>query len=154
MPDTQDPLLKSAALELATRHQVPKTAQTTVDQVQRQTSQCQVQIENTTAALTQIQTDTTSCRQALAKLQEQSASLQGAFDTIDQIERVVQTISTTLAQVAANVDEVDKVVAQSTSQLPSLPIPFLSKRTTDPVQPYFPPPKHVDIPSADALFEE
>ncbi|KAI8337761.1 hypothetical protein BC941DRAFT_426116 [Chlamydoabsidia padenii] len=147
-------IVSKASKELADQYKVDQIAAPLINHVHQQVTQCNSRIQDTERIARQIQTDTQSSRDALASLRQQSDSLEQAFASIDQLEVIVNQMNNTLTQVTANVDDMEKTVQNSIQQKLSLPMPFLfSKRSDSPLQPYFPPPQHVDIPSSKHLFD-
>ncbi|GAA5806489.1 hypothetical protein HPULCUR_012023 [Helicostylum pulchrum] len=89
-----------------------------------------------------IQTETELINEMLSSLKEKHQELESTFKNIDQLEILVNKVKDTYNAVAENVDYIEKAVSASTRQ---------GKRSDIPVQPYFPPPRPVEIYNSKEL---
>ncbi|CAO3622509.1 unnamed protein product [Mucor hiemalis] len=127
-------LLNEASDELATRLSLQNVTLPTTTTIYNETQSCIKSVEETTALTTKVQSESEAITDTLTSLKNNYKDLQSTFDKIDQLELLVNKVKDTYNAVAENLDGIEKAVNASTS-----------KRSDIPIQPYFPPPKPVEI---------
>ncbi|KAG0781538.1 hypothetical protein G6F16_011694 [Rhizopus arrhizus] len=129
-------LLDEASKELATRLSVDSMTKTTMNE--------------TKELATNVQTEITTNNDMLNVLKAKNEEMQNTFNQIDQLENIVNRVKDTYNSVANNLDQMERAISASTSNI-SFGLGKKSSNAT--VQPYFPPPGHVNIYNTDELFE-
>ncbi|KAG2236759.1 hypothetical protein INT48_006943 [Thamnidium elegans] len=129
-------LVKEASKELESRLSIDTVASDTISTFNTETQACINRVNETSELTTKIQTETELINQMLSSLKEKHQELESTFKNIDQLEILVNKVKDTYNAVAENVDYIEKAVSASTRQ---------GKRSDIPVQPYFPPPRPVEI---------
>ncbi|KAI9356352.1 hypothetical protein BD770DRAFT_390054 [Pilaira anomala] len=137
-------LVNEASKELNSRLSIDTIASTTIANFQNETQVCINRVEQSSELTTKIQTETQVIQDMLNSITQQYEALESTFDSIDQLEILVNKVKDTYNAVAENVDQIEKAVSASTRQ---------GKRTDIPVQPYFPPPRPVEIYHTKELFD-
>ncbi|KAG0794739.1 hypothetical protein G6F21_002641 [Rhizopus arrhizus] len=99
---------------------------------------------------TNVQTEITTNNDMLNVLKAKNEEMQNTFNQIDQLENIVNRVKDTYNSVANNLDQMERAISASTSNI-SFGLGKKSSNAT--VQPYFPPPGHVNIYNTDELFE-
>ncbi|KAL1931309.1 hypothetical protein VTP01DRAFT_10446 [Rhizomucor pusillus] len=161
-----DNLVQQSANELAERWTIDSVAASSIKEWDQDMMACLKRIQNTASNVATMRQDMEQTRASIDRLKATRAELEATFAEIDQIEAVVQRVKETYNQVASSVDEMDKAVAASRSGssspaaggASSFPLFFLpststsSNKRSEALQPYFPPPKPVDIYHTADLF--
>lgn len=127
-------LVNEASDELATRLSLQNVTLSTMTAVNNETQSCIKRVEECKELTAKVQTESESISDMMASLRNNYKDLQSTFDKIDQLEIIVNKVKDTYNAVAENLDGMERAVNASTS-----------KRSDIPVQPYFPPPKPIEI---------
>ncbi|KAL7319335.1 hypothetical protein PS15m_002484 [Mucor circinelloides] len=140
-------IVNEAVNELTNAFSVDVTSKSTIDAFNKEAASCMKRVQDTTDLANKVQSETNNINELLQSLKSKDQELQTAFHKIDQLELLINRVKDTYNAVAENLDQVEKAVNAST------PFRLGNRYKSDvPVQPYFPPPNHVDIYDTNELF--
>ncbi|KAI8889286.1 hypothetical protein K501DRAFT_329357 [Backusella circina FSU 941] len=146
-----EPLLDNSLEELTSRFSIENATAPTLTSFEQERTSCMKRITETTQLTEKVQQETDTIQSMLQSLREKTEELESAFEKIDQLEIIINKVKDTYNAVAENVNDMERAVSAS---IPStLSLPFLTgKRADSPYQPYFPPPKQVEIYNTTELL--
>ncbi|RUS16911.1 hypothetical protein BC937DRAFT_90661 [Endogone sp. FLAS-F59071] len=102
------------------------------------------QINESRELLDETQAISQGVQPTLVALQSGADKLDDLFEKIDHLEEFVNLMKNNINEVAERIDEMERAIAKPTNTLTSF-ILTTSSRSQDSVQPYFPPPRPVEI---------
>ncbi|CEI93123.1 hypothetical protein RMCBS344292_07366 [Rhizopus microsporus] len=141
-----DSLVHKASEELGERLSVGSVTKSVMDSFTFQINDSLKRMKETEELTSKVQKETESIHDMLSILKNKNEEMLTAFKQIDQLEIIVNRVKDTYNAVAKNMDQIERAISASTSTF------GLGKKRSTTVQPYFPPPDHVDIYNTDELF--
>ncbi|KAI8987609.1 hypothetical protein BDF20DRAFT_832522 [Mycotypha africana] len=147
-----DSLVSESSAELANRLSVDTVFSTAVASINKKiegfSDRVEVKKRQTDEVVVKKDEKLSELLKALIEKQDQ---LEAVFDQIDRIEGIINKVKETYNAVAENLDSIEKAVSASTTTY-SLQSSRRQQQHGVPLQPYFPPPNHVDIFDTNELF--
>lgn len=142
-------LIDKVSKELEDRLSVESETKTAMSTFQTQADNSMKRVKETTDLANRVQTEITTNREMLSVLKSKNEEMQNTFEQIDQLETIVNRVKETYNSVANNLDQMERAISASMSNTSF----GLGKKSDTTIQPYFPPPGHVDIYDTNELFE-